>query len=900
MFDDETDAGEPPEAQLTRIAREANRRIYEMAVADESHAGWARRSPPRRCAAGEVSLGHVGDSRAYLLRDGELRAAHPRPLAGGRARAQRAAHARGGRAPSAALDHHAGARARAGRGGRHLHGGRPRRRRLPDLLGRPHRHARRRRASRRSCAGAQSLDDAADALVEAANQSGGKDNITVVLFRLGRRRGGRAGHPSGEQTIAGTLSADEVRAAAGHERAGTRRQTTPQRLAAVADEPSRQPAPQRRADAPPRLAAASKRRPAARTALAEPRGRAAGATGARRRAATSAGRRAPRRRRGRALLRGLVALLLVAAVLGGLYALSRQVYFVGTNDARARDALPRPPYELPFGIELYESDYASAVPARAIPAARRERVLDHELARPRGRAVDLVRAARAGTARCGGHRLMSARTRELFGLVPVSLLVAAGFAAVLSTRSADVSDATLTYGAGLPGPLRLRAPVHPGAAARRRPVHVSAGRAAGGGRPGRDLPHRPRAGARAGAVVRGRPALFCATTVFLRDVHVLERYRYTIALVSIGLLMPPRMPGLGGQVNGAFLAIEIGPIQFQPAEFAKLGIIVFLASYLRETGDILVRPRLKPLPYQRQLLLYGLPTALTLLVILIADLPPAGMALLIVFVASLVAVLRERPSPKHFGPLLAGLGHGDADADLHPRPRQLADVLRRASWRCSTWPPRRLSLVRRRAPRCSSAARSSSPTASRTCTTACRSGSTRSPPARALPEHGQVTEFVNCQGYQIAQSLFAQADGGLFGEGFGEALLESADRRHADLPAPHTDLIYAVIIERGRAVRRGGPDPRLPAVRLPRLQDRELASDGFSKLLAAGLTAVFALQVFVIVGGVTRVIPLTGVTLPFVSYGGSSIVANFVLLALLLIVSDRARARSHPPRRRWS
>jgi cell division protein FtsW (lipid II flippase) len=69
-----------------------------------------------------------------------------------------------------------------------------------------------------------------------------------------------------------------------------------------------------------------------------------------------------------------------------------------------------------------------------------------------------------------------------------------------------------------------------------------------------------------------------------------------------------------------------------------------------------------------------------------------------------------------------------------------------------------------------------------------------------------------------------------------------------------------------------------------------LADDGFSKLLATGLTAVFALQAFVIVGGVTRVIPLTGVTLPFVSYGGSSIVANFALLALLLMVSQRARA----------
>ncbi len=149
-------------------------------------------------------------------------------------------------------------------------------------------------------------------------------------------------------------------------------------------------------------------------------------------------------------------------------------------------------------------------------------------------------------------------------------------------------------------------------------------------------------------------------------------------------------------------------------------------------------------------------------------------------------------------------------------------------------------------------------------------------------------EIVDREGYQIAQSLFAQADGGLFGQGFGQALLE-LPRGGQILPAAHTDLIYALIVNEiglfGAAaviavcllfVARG-------------LKTALIATDGFGKLLAAGLSAIFALQVFVIVGGVTRVIPLTGVTLPFVSYGGSSIVANLMLLALLLIVSDSAR-----------
>jgi cell division protein FtsW (lipid II flippase) len=143
--------------------------------------------------------------------------------------------------------------------------------------------------------------------------------------------------------------------------------------------------------------------------------------------------------------------------------------------------------------------------------------------------------------------------------------------------------------------------------------------------------------------------------------------------------------------------------------------------------------------------------------------------------------------------------------------------------------------------------------------------------------------------FQVANSIFAQAAGGFFGEGFGQATLTVPGTNFNLLPAPQTDMIYAVITDElglfGACavlltyllfVARG-------------FKAAVLARDSFSTLLATGLTAVFALQVFVIVGGVTRVIPLTGVTLPFISYGGSSIVANFVLLALLLLVSDRAR-----------
>jgi len=103
------------------------------------------------------------------------------------------------------------------------------------------------------------------------------------------------------------------------------------------------------------------------------------------------------------VLSAVLGFVLAAAVLGGLYVLSRQVYFVGTNDAGLVTVYKGVPYELPLGIDLYEEDYASGMPARAIPSARRARVLDHEW-RSRDDAIDLVRALERGELDAGAPR----------------------------------------------------------------------------------------------------------------------------------------------------------------------------------------------------------------------------------------------------------------------------------------------------------------------------------------------------------------------------------------------------------------------------------------------------------------------------------------------------------------
>jgi cell division protein FtsW (lipid II flippase) len=145
----------------------------------------------------------------------------------------------------------------------------------------------------------------------------------------------------------------------------------------------------------------------------------------------------------------------------------------------------------------------------------------------------------------------------------------------------------------------------------------------------------------------------------------------------------------------------------------------------------------------------------------------------------------------------------------------------------------------------------------------------------------------DCQSYQLVQSMYSIAHGGYAGTGLGRGTVTTLSGAPL-IPYANTDFIFSII---GQELGLIGTSALLLVYMVFVLRGVRialLAEDGFSKLLAAGLTFGFALQTFIIVGGIERIIPLTGITLPFVSYGGSSVVANFVLLAGLLLVSNRA------------
>ena len=331
--------------------------------------------------------------------------------------------------------------------------------------------------------------------------------------------------------------------------------------------------------------------------------------------------------------------------------------------------------------------------------------------------------------------------------------------------------------------------------------------------------------------------LFTATLVLLRrDYRRIERYKYLVGLAAIGLLALPALPGIGTSINGARLWVRVGSFQFQPGELAKILLIVFLAAYLRDKREVLAQGRLKDLG--PLLLIWG---AAMLVLVETRDIGSAllyfGIFLAMVYVATARIV--------YVGAGLVLFAAGAAAAY-----RLLSHVESRVTiWR-EPW----------------------------------------TDGAVYCAQTGKLLPRQDCASYQLVKSLYSIANGQFAGTGLGKGTFAGTTGEPL-IPDLNTDFIYSALAQELGLV---GASALLLVFMLFTLRGFRialLAEDGFSKLLAAGLTFGFALQTFIIVGGILRLIPLTGITFPFVSYGGSAVVANFVLLAGLLLVSDRANTR---------
>ena len=429
---------------------------------------------------------------------------------------------------------------------------------------------------------------------------------------------------------------------------------------------------------------------------------------------------------------------------------------------------------------------------------------------------------------------LSYRNRELLTLVVVGALTAIGFASVYISLEAQISSGSLTYavfffGLYLAAHVVARATV-PYADPYLLPI---AGLLTAIG-----LTEIYRLGTRdafrQGLWIVIGVAVFAAALVWLRrDYRVIARYKYLFGVGAIVLLFLPLAPGIGETINGARLWVSLGPFQLQPGELGKIALIVFLAAYLQQRREVLAQGRLKD--WGPLLLIWGG----AMLVLFATD--DLGSALLYygIFLGLLyVATARLAFVAGGLGLFLVGAA-AVYEGTPHVRDRVL-------NW-IHPWTTTKIY----------------------------------------CPVSGRLAYRQDCQSYQEVQSLYSIAHGGFGGTGFGNGTFQTTSG-HQVIPDLKTDFIYSALAQELGLI---GVSALLMVYMLFVLRGFRVAlaaSDGFSKLLAAGLSFGFALQTFVIVGGILRVIPLTGITLPFVSYGGSSIVSNFLLVAGLMLVSHRA------------
>jgi cell division protein FtsW (lipid II flippase) len=429
---------------------------------------------------------------------------------------------------------------------------------------------------------------------------------------------------------------------------------------------------------------------------------------------------------------------------------------------------------------------------------------------------------------------LSLRNRELANLFVVGVLTGLGFASVYIARQEQVSSASLSYAVFF---LALYVTAH--AVARLTVpqadpylLPIAALLTAVGVTEIYRLD--PDDAFRQGLwVVTGVGLFGCALIALRRDYRRLESYKYLFGLTAIALLALPALPGLGTTVNGARLWVRFGPFQFQPGELAKIMLIVFLAGYLREKREVLAQGRLKD--FGPLLLIWG---GAMLVLVQTNDL---GSALLYfgIFLAMLYAATGRA--------LFAGIGLALFVAGAAVVYQFTAHVRDRITIWLEPWTSERV----------------------------------------LCPFDGRLHLRQECQSLQLVKSLYSIGNGHFGGTGLGKGTFTTTEGNPI-IPFLKTDFIYSAIAQELGLIGAAAVLLLYMVFVARGFRIALLAPDGFSKLLAAGLTFGFALQTFIIVGGILRLIPLTGITLPFVSYGGSSVVANFVLLAGLLLVSHRA------------
>jgi cell division protein FtsW (lipid II flippase) len=316
-----------------------------------------------------------------------------------------------------------------------------------------------------------------------------------------------------------------------------------------------------------------------------------------------------------------------------------------------------------------------------------------------------------------------------------------------------------------------------------------------------------------------------AVVIVLRDHRSLRRFTFTAMALGVLLLIMPLLPVIGSTVNGSQIWIHVGPLSFQPGEIAKLCLAVFFAGYLVQTRDVLSLAG-------RKLLGITFPRGRDLGPILIAWLVSLGVLILEKDLGS---------SLLFFGLFVAMLYVATERVSWIAIGLTLFAIGAYAAWVLFPHLQTRVTLW-------------------------------LDPFSKASTD----------QSDQLAKGIMGMANGGLFGTGLGQGRPWMTAFANSDFifPSLGEELgltgLFALLVVYGLFVERG-------------LRTALGVRDGFGKLLALGLAFSVAMQCFVVIGGVTRVIPLTGLTTPFMSLGGSALVANWSLMALLLRISDQAR-----------